>query len=256
MRLNNSGLKIISAAVLWLSLSPGPALAAQTAQRSSNAASSPQILSRRVGTKVTLRAEGKTLLGAILQLGVQQRIPMGIECVDHNLLTMRVNRATGPATVGGVLDAILSSASGFYWKEDAGVVNISCRDLASQKKNMLNLVLRRFSMPECTMGDASHLLRMAIFWQLHPGVAVAGNYNPGRSKNLIGPLELRDVTVRAALNQIISLGPRGAWIVQVPPRFTETMPPSGLWQITAYDDPTIKYEAEGTRQSILSYPSK
>lgn len=206
--------------------------------------------------RVTLNAKGETLLGGLLHLGIQQKVPIGVECVDRELVTKRLNGTIGPMAFGDVLSAVLSKARGFYWREYHGVVLISCSAMSRQQENMLNFVISRFTIPQCTMGEASHLLRMAVFRQLHPETAVAGDYMPGNSKSLIGPLVTQHTTVRAALDRIVALGPKGAWVVQVPPKFVGEIPARGLWRVVAYDDPNFIHVAEGTRQSILRYSRK
>lgn len=256
MQLNYNRRQIISAVtggllVLWTLAAAGQASLGASLATSSSQGHNPS--SKHM---VVLHAEGKTLLGAILQLGREQGVPLGIECVDHSLVTKRIKTAIGPAPFGHVLDGILHEGDGLFRKEDHGVVLVTCRDVERQKANMLDLFLPRFSIPKCTMGEASHRLQMAIFAQQHPGVGVAGDFMPGESNSLIGPISLQTASVRAVLDRIVSLGPKGAWIVRVPPRYMGKIPDRGLWRITAYDDPTIYSIPDLVRSSILSYPAK
>ena len=188
---------------------------------------------RRVNS---FRVERVSVIDALLQLGRQEQIPMGIEYIDLQALEEPISVTTGPSTVAEVLNAILSKASGYSWSVRDGVVAISHASIGRNHRNLLNWRLSHFSVTKMTLADASHLLEMTLAHELQPDVkGWVGSYSPGNSRKTVGPLDLHDVSVRKALNRLVAQAGSAAWIVQVPPGGLGQLPSYGLWRIVEYE---------------------
>jgi hypothetical protein len=156
--------------------------------------------------------------------------------------------------VADVLDAIMAPNKRYTWAYQDGLVMVRRLDTPPGVKNLLKEVLPEFSIQRSTLQEASLLLYMSLSHRLHPGPwGILGDYNPGLTNNLVGPLTMRDATVKQVLNRLVSEKKSAAWLVQVPPQFMDQLPSSGLWSIVEYDDPALKYAGENLRQNLLPY---
>jgi hypothetical protein len=149
---------------------------------------------------------------------------------------------------------MLPAGKGYMVRVRDQVINISHRSVPPKNRNLLDRVLPVFSIPQSqhpfTVVMASNYLRGDLDRQLHPPrpcphsrpCGVVGNMPVGRLENQIGPLKLRNVTVRKVLNRLVSEHNNSAWLVVVPPWQLARTPPrtlslnvNDLWQILEYD---------------------
>jgi len=196
---------------------------------------SPPVLSQSVPS---FKVERLSLVDALLQLGQQEGFPLGIEYVDREALQKPISVKMDETTVGEILEELLGQNRGYSWHVREGVLTVSHASVASGRENLLERVVPQFSVPRCSVGDASHLLLMDLKQELYPEIqGFAGEYSPGDLGNLIGPLKLRNVPVWRVLNRLVSVNKKAAWIVQVPPGHLDKLPSCGLWTIVEYETP-------------------
>ncbi len=190
------------------------------------------------------------LLDALLQLGQEAGVPLGIEYVDPEAVEKTFTAKWGETTVGEIVEGLLGDREGYSWRVRDGVLTVSHESVVRGRENLLDQVLPEFSIPRCLVGDASNLLYMVLYQKLHPeNQGFAGDYNPGDLQNLIGPFKLRDAPVWRVLNHLVCANKKAAWIVQVPPGHLDELPSSGLWTIDEYQTPPRRY-AETLRHAI------
>ncbi len=211
------------------------------------ATQSPPILAKRVRS---LNVRGLCVVDALLRLGQQEHIPLGIEYLAPEALEKPIAGDFHNTTVGGILEGLLGGGKGYTWRVREGVLEVSHRSVASGEANLLDRVLPSFVIRRCSVADASNALYMSLNSQLHPEVTgYAGDYNPGDPQDLIGPLELRNAPVRSVLNRLVSsANKKAAWVVQVPPGHLDELPTGGLWTIVEYETPPRQYAAELLRR--------
>jgi len=184
------------------------------------------------------------LLDALLQLGQEAGVPLGIEYVDRKALEKPITMKWTETTVGEIVEELLAEHQGYSWRVRDGVLTVSHESVASGEGNLLDDVLPEFSTPRCSVVEASHVLEMSLYRKIHPDVeGFAGDYSPGHLQNLIGPLKLRNVRVWKVLNRLVSGNKPAAWIVQVPPGHLDELPSYGLWTIVEYESPPRRYAA-------------
>jgi hypothetical protein len=182
------------------------------------------------------------LLDALLQLGQEEGVPLGIEYVDREALEKPLSVKLDETTVGEIVEGLLGQNKGYSWRVRDGVLTVSHESVVSGKENLLDHVLHEFSVPRCLVGDACNLLHMVLVQELHPQIqGFAGDYSPGDLQNLIGPFKLRNVPVWRVLNRLVSANKKAAWIVQVPPGHLDELPSYGLWTIVEYETPPRRY---------------
>jgi hypothetical protein len=86
------------------------------------------------------------------------------------------------------------------------------------KRNLLNIRIQTFTTPETALGEADCRLRLAFYFAVHPdSKGVAGDCLFGGINVRVGPLQVKNATVREILNRMVSQHGNGAWIVQQPP---------------------------------------
>ena len=95
--------------------------------------------------------DGLGMLDALLQLGRQEHIPLGIEYLDPSDLDKPISVHLHGTSVGAVVNAILNQRRGYTWRSENGVIHIGHRGMPSGDRNLLDVVLRDFSVPERTV---------------------------------------------------------------------------------------------------------
>jgi hypothetical protein len=186
-----------------------------------------------------------SMLDALLQVGRQEHLPLGIEYLDPNDLDEPISVQLHGTSVGAVVNAILNQRRGYTWRIEKGVILIGHPGMPSGERNLLDVVLREFSVPERTVlfTAATVMLRAQLERQLHPpkptpgAVGTVGSISGGRIENQVGPLTLRNVTVRQVLDRLVSQDNNAAWVILVPPTRLDRLPPKGLWYIIEYNAP-------------------
>ncbi len=191
--------------------------------------------SRRVESFI---AQDTSRLDALLRLGQQYRIPLGIEYVDREAITTKIRIAARDGTVATVLDRILPRSRGYYWHEEEGVIVVSHRKVPRGSKNLFNTRIGKFQSQAATIQELSNLLRMELELSLSPSIGgFAGSFAAGPVQTKIPPLNVQNKTVRDILNLVISQAQGAAWIVQAPPEQLGALRSRSLWGIVTYDSP-------------------
>ncbi len=201
------------------------------------------IASRRVPE---FSAKGVPLLNALLQLGRDADVPLGIEFVDVDALHDRVNITLENKTFREVLDAILQSGQGYIWSAQHGVIFIQNQKLPlAPSSNLLEFVISEYALTRpTTLAEANMLLLMELDVRIHGTQGFAGSYNPGDVRKKIDPLRLTNKTVADILNTIVGSRKHAAWIAAAPPNKLAELPSSGLWKIIEYSGPARDYASE------------
>jgi hypothetical protein len=176
------------------------------------------------------------MIDALLQLGQEQRIPIGIEYVDAAAFRGRITLHEQDMTVGRLLDTI-THGQGYSWFADGGVIIVSHNGAQLGRKNLLNLRISEFTIAqEVTLQAASLQLLGNLYFALHPhATGIAGDYPSGNPQFRVGAWTMRNATVRQILNRIVSQHKNGAWVVQQPAWNMDKDPPYGLWRVFEYD---------------------
>ena len=176
------------------------------------------------------------MIDALLQLGQEQQVPIGIEYIDAAAFRIGITLHARNSTVGSLLDTI-THAQGYRWFIQDGVVMVTHNGPPRGRKNLLNTRITEFAIDqEITLQAASLKLLGALYWALNPhSTGIAGDYPGGNPRFRVGPLKMKDATIRQILNRIVSQHRNGAWVVQQPPWNMDKDPSYGLWRVFEYD---------------------
>ena len=176
------------------------------------------------------------MIDALLQLGQEQQVPIGIEYIDAAAFRNRISLHARNSTMGNLLDTI-THGRGYRWFIQDWVVMVTHDGEPQGRKNLLNTRIPEFAIDkEMTLQAASLKLLGALYWALNPhSTGIVGDYPGGNPKFRAGPLRMRNATVREILNRIVSQRRNGAWVVQQPPWNMDKDPSYGLWRVFEYD---------------------
>ena len=176
------------------------------------------------------------MIDALLQLGQEQRIPIGIEYIDAAAFRSRIGLHEQDTTLGRLLDTI-AHGQGYSWFANGGVVIVTHSGAPQGRKNLLNIRISEFTLArEVTLQAASLQLLGKLYFALHPhATGIAGDYPSGNPQFRVGPWTMRNATVRQILNRIVSQHNNSAWVVQQAPWNMDKEPDYGLWRVFEYD---------------------
>jgi len=176
------------------------------------------------------------MIDALLQLGQEQQVPIGIEYIDAAAFRSRITLHAQNSTVGSLLDTI-THRQGYHWFVQDAVVMVTHAEEPQGRRNLLNIHIADFEIDkEITLQAASSKLLGALYWRLNPDSrGIVGDYPTGNPKFTVGPLKIKNATVRQILNRIVSQHGNGAWVVQQAPWNMDKNPSYGLWRAFEYD---------------------
>jgi hypothetical protein len=176
------------------------------------------------------------MIDALLQLGQEQRIPIGIEYIDAAALRSRISLREQNTSVGKLLDTI-THGQDYSWFTQGEVVMVTHSGSPQGRKNILNLRISEFTIArDVTLQAVSLELLGKLFFLLHPhATGIVGDYPSGNPQFRVGPWTMRNATVRQILNRIVSQHINGAWVVQQAPWNMDKEPAYGLWRVFEYD---------------------
>jgi len=176
------------------------------------------------------------MIDALLQLGQEQQVPIGIEYIDAAAFRSRITLHARNSTVGSLLDTI-THGQGYRWFIQDGVVTVTHNGAPQGRKNLLNMRIPEFAIDkEMTLQAASLKLLGTLYWALNPhSTGIVGDYPSGNPRLRVGPLMMKNATVRQILNGIVSQRRNGAWVVQQAPWNMDKDPSYGLWRVFEYD---------------------
>lgn len=197
--------------------------------------SRPNTLETRVES---FSATGVSRLHALIQLGQQLKLPLGIECVEPGIFKTVPAVSLAGRSLREVVRSILGDKQEYELRLTNGVLDIRCAKRLSTRDNLFETVVPHFSISRVNLTTASLNLRMALELRLRPQTrGFAGDYAPAPLGHDVGPLEMSRATVRQMLDTIVGSYGEAAWVATVSPSRMDHLPPAGLWAIIDYKDP-------------------
>jgi hypothetical protein len=212
-----------------------------------------QVLSSRPVS--SFKAEGLTMIDALMELARSEHVPLGIEYANPDDFVRAVNVDLGSTTLGQAFEALLPGNKSYSIRVHDGVVHLVNSAVSAKRPTLLDQVVPEFSAaPDhgnpLTVVMASNLLRLNLEQLFSPKppspssgpVGIVATLPSGLLKNEIGPLRLRNKTVRQILDRLVSEHNNSAWIILVPPAELKHLPRHGqywsvndLWLILEYN---------------------
>jgi len=187
-------------------------------------------------SKYDLNAEN--FVDALMRVGSQFQIPMGIEWVDTPAARMRLARSWKDATVRQILWEIVHTQRDYEFAVENGVIHVHSPTLIPNRQNFLRLKIGRFDVRHQVVEMASRNLYERVKLIVSPpkpgqrggGVISSLGVNPDDPEITV---ELANSSVEDALDALLVASNRKIWIVTfsrdptlTPRGFRRTL---GLW---------------------------
>lgn len=195
----------------------------------------PSSLNAKIGE---FSAGGVSRLEALVGLGREYDLPIGVECVRADMFQPAPTVSLHQPTLREAVDAVLPQPQRYRLLMSSGVLLVRCAPELPVRRNVLAMSLPSFSIQRANLATAGTVVSMELQQQLaHRTLGFAGDYTPAPSGHDVGPLHIRAGTVESALNTIVRSYGRAAWVATAPPDKLGRLPSTGLWIILDYRDP-------------------
>jgi hypothetical protein len=158
-----------------------------------------------------------SVLAALAKLGSYTRTPIGIVLTagkPNNLCGQNRKISVHDRPIDASLDELLAK-SGYIWSLDNGVIVIRPAQSSDQVSRVLNLKFDRFGGMQTSMQGVGIILANQIFMRLHPEAGVIGDILSSPDAEQFPQLDARNASVEQILNQLVTLGSKGMWFLQL-----------------------------------------
>lgn len=168
--------------------------------------------------RVSFAVYDQDILHALLRLGSQERIPMGIVLDNEN--TLCGARKTIEVTNVSLAQVMKTMLVGSYdtWGTNDGVITVKPKQIPDATARVLNMKFDKFGGGHTvtTIQGIGSVLSGWIDSTLHPGQGFAGDILSSPDSERIRPFTLRKASVEKILDYTVSLGSKGVWILHQP----------------------------------------
>ncbi len=190
-------------------------------------------------------AQQVSRIEALLMLGEQYNLCLGIEYVDRNLLTDLVDIHVKSGTAATAIDSILSPTRGLTIERRNGAIEIRQRVSADKVRNIFGYVIPKWESSRGPIQVVSLLLHWALVSELnHQLSGFGGHTGGGNPQDLVGPFNENDQSVRDLLDKVVAQSKGAAWISEVSgDQVTDLGLPEKrrIWMIVEYGGPKDQY---------------
>jgi hypothetical protein len=183
-------------------------------------------------------------LEALLALGNQLSIPLGIAISDKSLYESKINHAFIETTVGTAIDQILSTAPQYTSHEEHGVIMIGVgNDL--DRNPVLHYLFPRFrTFQAMGITDVSEAIWGNMQLSLNPKRTGYGGVLrvPPLDKQKLPVIDESNVSIGELLDKVVAARGDVAWISWAPPATLIDAPQYRLWNFVFYTGADIQAE--------------
>lgn len=151
-------------------------------------------------------------LHTFLRFGAETRMPLGLIQNGGQLCMSRTNVVAESESVGSIADK-LTAPVGYTWAVEDGVLIIQPQHTSVGALQLLSTVIPRFAAPRTTLEGLGVFLAVDVRAVFRPDLGSAGSLFQSPNATLVGPIEMHNITVKQALNQIVKSGESGQWIL-------------------------------------------
>lgn len=182
----------------------------------------------------TARIQGGTLFEALLAFGVANKICLGIEFDSNDLLQSPISLQLSNITAVAAVRNALHSHRRYSIATDG---LLSVRTTAG-RATWLDVRIHLFKIVRTDVQTASNVLFMYLQDEIKPRKGYGGHFRMGDVKDLVGPFDKKDKTVRELLNLIVASSKGAVWIT-TKPYVQASSPPDAFWKILEYSDANL-----------------
>ena len=157
-------------------------------------------------------AHEQPALEALLRLGYDSKLPLGVVLVDDALCKRKVSVRASQRSAARILTELIGQLPGYGWSIRNGVAVIAPLRMPQSSARLLNMVVPRFGATRVGAADQVLFLETYVWDILRPSRGSALNIlsTPGAE---MPPLEMRNSTVEQILSRIVARGAGGEWVL-------------------------------------------
>lgn len=225
--------KLICVSALWL-----PVLPAQSVERPNAKVQLPQVASFEQKTNRLVNRFntcGRTLVDSVIELAYKYQVPMAIEYADREASTRAINLEFHNKSLREMIEAIVKQDQQYRVSFLNGVVDIFSPQAREDPSNLLNKVLKDFSVTEMETREADAQLFCAVSQAAGSQMCV-GSLAVGQWESLRITLHLQNARTYEILNAIVAQNGRAIWTVTAS-NLASFPRSSGLWYIYPLQEP-------------------
>jgi hypothetical protein len=225
--------KLVCVSALWL-----PILSAQSVARHKTKVQSPQVASFEQKTNKLVSGFntcGRTMVDSVIDLAYEYQVPMAIEYVDREATTRPINLEFHHKSLREMVDAIVKQDQQYRVSFSNGVVDIFSPRAREDRSNLLNKVLKDFSVTEMETREADFQLFCAVA-QAAGSQGCGGSLAVGQWEPFRITLHLRNARTYEILNAIVAQNGSAIWTVTAS-NLASFPQSSGLWYIYPLQEP-------------------
>ena len=178
---------------------------------------------------------GRTLVDSVIELAYKHQVPMAIEYADLEATTRPLNLAFHNKSFRGIVEAIVKEDPQYRVSFSNGIVDIFSPMAREDSSNLLNKLMKDFSVTEMETRSADFQLFCALVQAAGSG-GCAGSLAVGQWDPIRITLHLQNVRVYEILNAIVAQNGKAIWTVTAS-NLASFPQCCGLWYIYPLQEP-------------------
>jgi hypothetical protein len=224
--------KLICVSALWL-----PILPAQSVKPPAAKVQLPRVsdFEQKTDSRIErFSTSGRTLVDSVIELAYKYQVPMAIEYADREATTRPLNLEFQNKSFRGIVEAIVKEDPRYRVSFSNGIVDIFSPMAREDSSNLLNKIMKDFSVTEMETRLADSQLFCAVVQAGSSGCG--GSLAVGQWDPLRITLHLHNVRVYGILNAIVAQNGRAIWTVTAS-NLASLPQCCGLWYIYPLQEP-------------------
>lgn len=194
----------------------------------------PRLLLPTPNTSLKYWASGNNALETLINVGVQNSIPLGLVLEGEGLCKSQLNGKPGE-DIADLIGDLGSQIPDYSAMLENGVLVVAPRKISAETQQSLNVTLPTFGIEEPeTMQKIGISLWFYIRAVLVPGQSSGFGGGVQRDDDLLLPFKLTDVTVEQVLNYLVTKGSGGLWAMPQVPNGWIANPAPMPYQLISY----------------------
>jgi len=229
--------KLICVFALWL-----PILSGQSVEPSNVKVQLPRMSKFQQKTESRVErfsTSGRTLVDSVIELAFKYQVPMAIEYADWEATKRPLNLEFRQKSFREIVEAIVKEDPQYRVSFSSGIVDIFSPKAREDSSNLLNKIVKDFSVTEMETRRADFQLFCALQSTGCAGSLAAGQWDPLRIT-----LHMHNAKVYEILNAIVAQNGRAIWTV-IANNLASFPPCCGLWYIYLLQEPFKSSVSEG-----------
>lgn len=221
--------KLICVFALWL-----PILSAQSVKPPTAKVQLPRVsdFEQKIDSRIQqFSTSGRTLVDSVIELAYKYQVPMAIEYADWEATKRPLNLEFHKKSFRGIVEAIVKEDPQYQVSFSNGIVDIFSPTAREDGSNLLNKIMKDFSVTEMETRRADFQLFCALTQSGCAGSLAVGQWDPLRNT-----LHMHNARVYEILNAIVAQNGRAIWTVTAS-NLASLPQCCGLWYIYPLEEP-------------------